>query len=67
MQRNPKIYLNDIKDAIGRIGRYTKDLSFGDFSSDEIVQDAVLRNLMVIGEAAKNIPKDIAENSKDVE
>lgn len=47
-------YLRHILDAIGRIRKYTENLSEEDFNSSEVVQDAVIRNLEVMGEAARN-------------
>jgi len=48
-------YLGDIVEAIELITLYTQGLSFDDFSQDRKTQDAVIRNLEIIGEAAKNI------------
>jgi uncharacterized protein with HEPN domain len=56
MPRNHKAYLADILDAIDRIEKMTAGMEFGKFSKDSIVQDAVVKNLLVIGEAVKNIP-----------
>jgi len=63
MQRNPKVYLRDILRATEKIKRYTKKLEFDDFLKKEIVQDAVIRNLEIIGEAVKRIPEDQKETS----
>ncbi|WP_255503585.1 HepT-like ribonuclease domain-containing protein [Caballeronia sp. EK] len=41
--------------AIGRIARYTDGLNEAAFSADELVQDAVVRNIEVIGEGCRNI------------
>ncbi|RKP55754.1 DUF86 domain-containing protein [Pararobbsia silviterrae] len=51
VQRLPD-YLNHIVEAIDRIARYTDSLSEDDFLLSDIVQDAVIRNLEIIGEAA---------------
>lgn len=48
-------YLEHIVEAIERIQRYTANLGKQAFLNDELVQDAVVRNIEVIGEAAKNI------------
>lgn len=48
-------YLEHILLAIQRIQRYTANKSFDDFASDEQLQDAVVRNIEIIGEAARNI------------
>ena len=48
-------YLGHILQAIERIERYTSDVDVVDFLASELIQDAVIRNLEVIGEAANNI------------
>lgn len=48
-------YLGHIVDAIARIGRYTDGLDEATFLHDELIQDAVIRNLEIIGEASHNI------------
>ena len=47
MSRDYNLYLQDILEAIERIQRYTEGMSFVDFSENDLVQDAVIRNLMV--------------------
>ncbi len=51
-------YLEHILEAIARIQRYTAALNEAAFLSDEMAQDAVIRNLEVIGEASRNIQRD---------
>lgn len=58
-KRNVKLFFNDILEAISNILEYTKDFKNNQFDSDRKTRDAVLRNLEVIGEAAKNIPDNI--------
>lgn len=48
-------YLAHILEAIERIGRYTENLDAVAFLGNEMAQDAVLRNLEIIGEASHNI------------
>ena len=60
-KRTYKPYMSDILDAITKIESYIKGLDFDAFIQNEMIIDAVLRNLEVIGEAAKNIPEDIRE------
>lgn len=67
MPRNYKIYLNDILESIANIEEYTKGVSFEEFSGERMREDAILRNLMVIGEAVKNIPEDIRSKSPKTE
>ncbi|HLD82682.1 MAG TPA: DUF86 domain-containing protein [Candidatus Omnitrophota bacterium] len=47
--------LSDIKEAIRRIRLYLNRLSYERFMEREESQDAVVRNLEIIGEAAKNL------------
>jgi uncharacterized protein with HEPN domain len=55
-KRDVRLFLEDIMKAIVKVERYTAGLSFEEFENNEIVIDAVTRNLEVIGEAAKHIP-----------
>jgi len=67
MPREYKAYLKDILEAIRKIENYTKDVSFDDFEVDELIQDGLVRNLEVIGEAAKSIPENIKNKKPEVE
>jgi uncharacterized protein with HEPN domain len=58
MSRSLDLYLEDIIEAIRKIRSYTSLLNFEEFCVDERTIDAVIRNLIVIGEAVKNIPED---------
>lgn len=48
-------YLQHIRDAADRIQRYTLGKSKADFLNDEQLQDAVIRNIEIIGKAARNV------------
>lgn len=50
-------YLDHILKAIERIGRYAADMDEAAFLSSELVQDAVIRNIETIGEAANSIQR----------
>lgn len=47
--------LCDIKEASQRISAYTDKLSHDEFKKNKKTQDAVIRNLEIIGEATKNL------------
>ncbi len=51
-------YLGHILQAIARIQRYTSGLTEATFCADEMVQDAVIRNIEIIGEAARNVERN---------
>ena len=55
-QRLPD-YLGHILEAIERIQAYVADVDEVGFLSSKIIQDAVIRNLEVIGEASRNIER----------
>ena len=55
-QRLPD-YLGHIDQAIERIQRYTDGMDLPGFLASDIVQDAVIRNLEVIGESCRNIER----------
>lgn len=57
--RNWKMRIGDILESISRIKKYTSGYSFNDFEEDEKTVDSVLRNLEIIGEASRHIPKNI--------
>lgn len=50
-------YVAHILDAIGRISKYCEGLDETSFLLNELVQDAVIRNFEVIGEASNNIDR----------
>jgi uncharacterized protein with HEPN domain len=50
-------YLTHITEAIVRIERYTEDMDEVEFLNNQLVQDAVIRNFEIIGEASNNIEK----------
>lgn len=50
-------YLDHILEAITRIQRYTKNLDQNNFLQNELIQDAVIRNIEIIGEASNNVNK----------
>jgi len=58
-QRDPSLFLRDILNSIRKIEKYTKNTSLSDLKRNHLVVDAVIRNFEIIGEAVKNIPKEV--------
>ncbi len=54
-------YLAHMLEAIERINRYTENIDELAFLHNELVQDAVIRNLEILGEASNNIQKHYSE------
>lgn len=65
--RDYKLYLSDIQEATSKIITFTKGYSYKKFSMDERTIDAVIRNLEVIGEASKHVPKKLREQYQEVD
>lgn len=61
-ERRDSDFLQDINEAVQRIGIYTEQLTYEGFLQDTKTQDAVIRNLEIIGEAAKNISDNLTDN-----
>ena len=59
MSRKPRLYLENIVTACGRIREYTAGLEFDALMRDQMKQDAVVRNLEIIGEAATKLPAEV--------
>ena len=61
--KDPQVFLLHIKDAIERILRYAP-ADRAAFLANTMVQDAVIRNLEIIGEAVKQLPRaDLQQHS----
>jgi len=59
-------YLEHIQDAIARITRYTAGKNESGFIADELVQDGVIRNLEIIGEAVAKLSSELKAEHADV-
>jgi uncharacterized protein with HEPN domain len=59
-EREVHAFLQDMFEATRRILSYTKGLDYTAFQQDFKTQDAVLRNLEILGEAAKHIPAEVS-------
>lgn len=53
-----RLYLESIRDCLDRIAEYTESGQSA-FLASRLIQDAVIRNLEVIGEATKNLSQDL--------
>ena len=67
MSRDWRLYWADNVEACRKIIRYRGDLDRPAFEADERTVDAVLRNLEIIGEAAKSLPEEARDLAPTVE
>lgn len=65
--RGDREFLLDIIEACNRIIDFTKDTSYDEFAEDIKTQDAVLRNIEIIGEAVKNISDELKNRHSEIE
>jgi uncharacterized protein with HEPN domain len=61
MKKNDSVYLSHILNSIGRIEEYTESMGKDDFLSSNLVQDGTIRQIEIIGEATKNLSKDLCD------
>lgn len=66
MKRTNYIFLSDILKSIDFIERCTKGYDFDRFLKAETEQFAVVRNLEIIGEAARQIDYEFKQKHKDI-
>lgn len=64
--RDWKLFLEDILESMEKIGSYTEAMDFDSFTRNQLVIDAVIRNLEVVGEACKHIPLRIRKKYDEV-
>jgi uncharacterized protein with HEPN domain len=58
--------IQDILDCVAKVERYTAGMTFETFLASDMTIDAVLRNIEIIGEAARYIPPEIEAKYPDV-
>ena len=64
--KNNEVYLKHIIEAIEKIARYINEENLESFKKNDLVLDAVTRELEIIGEAACNISQDFQEKYSNV-
>jgi len=66
MKKDNLAFVKHIRDSIDKISLYTQNISQDTFINNTMIQDAVLRQIEVIGEASRNISEDFMEKYQDV-
>ena len=64
--RDWRFRVRDILAAVRAIARYTEGMTFEEFAADALTSDAVVRNLMTIGESTRWIPEPIKDAHREV-
>jgi len=66
VRKGDPVYLRHILDAISRIEEYTRGISYELFMGNHLIQDGVIRQIEIIGEATKRLSKDIREGHPEI-
>ncbi len=66
MSRDWRLFYLDLIDFCRQVLRYTRDLDRPTFEANRLVFDATLRNLELIGEAAKHIPDSVRGQLQEI-
>jgi uncharacterized protein with HEPN domain len=67
MPRDHRLYLDDILEAVRNIREYTAGMESHAFGEDRKTQDAVARNLEIIGEAVGKLPEALLSRIEGME
>ena len=65
-QRDSRLYLQHILDAISAIEEYVSGMEESEFLDANLVQDAVIRQIQIIGEAAKRVSSELSSAHPEV-
>lgn len=66
MIKDDLVYIEHILDCIRKIDEYSRGLSVKEFSANELVQDAVIRNIEIIGEASKKVSYELKKTYYEI-
>ena len=66
MTRNYLLFLEDISHRISKIESYIDGMQFEEFVKDDKTVSACIREIEVVGEATKQIPKEITDRFDDL-
>ena len=64
--KSEQVYLRHILDAITRINEYLSGMDEATFYQHNLVQDGVIRQLEIMGEAVKNLPDNLRQQYQQV-
>ncbi len=65
-RRDWRLRIKDILDSIENIRNYTAGMEYNEFVDDRRTIDAVVRNIIIIGEAANHVSEVIQRRNKDI-
>jgi len=66
VSRDYRLYLDDMLESARKILSYTQGMGLDQFKASELVRDAVVFNLQIIGEAASHVPAEVRARYPEV-
>jgi uncharacterized protein with HEPN domain len=66
-ERSTQVLIEDISEALGKIFKYSAGMTENAFLENELVSDAILRNIEVMGEAATQLPDSFIDEHPEIE
>lgn len=66
MIKDDSVYLRHILEAINKIEEYTNETKYQIFIENSLIQDGVIRQIEIIGEAVKNISEKLKNNYPNI-
>ncbi len=65
-ERHWRLFVQDVLESIRKVQAYLENTTYQQFLVDGKTQDAVMRNLEIIGEAMRHIPEEIQQRHADI-
>ena len=65
-ERSVALYVQDMLECIEKIENYRAGVTADELAANSMLQDAVVRRLEIIGEAAKHVPQEVRARYPDV-
>ena len=66
MEKDDLVFVSHILESIAKIEKYVAGLTSHDFVNNDLVQDGVIRNFEIIGEATKHLSTIFREKHADI-
>jgi len=66
IKKDPLIFIKHMLESIKELEDFSTDLTKEELSKNKLYQNAILRSIEVLGEAAKNIPKDFVSKYPEI-
>jgi uncharacterized protein with HEPN domain len=66
MPRDDSVYLRHILDAIAKVEGYLQGIDYQAFSQQSLIQDGVIRQTEIIGEAVRRISRDLRDRYSQI-